>query len=257
MLSKELDKFYTKPDIAKLCADIFWKHMKEEDGFVVEPSAGAGAFAPYVSLMLDLLPEAAGIQQQDFLTFDSSKYANYLGNPPFGKNSSLAKSFFNHAAKGKGLIGFILPRTFRKVSITNSIDLHFHLIEEVILPENSFTLEGKSYPVPCVFQVWQYRDEKREKINLPTTHPDFSFVSNTLADFSLRRVGGNAGKINEHNNFSPSSNYFIKGEVKEAFEELENEFREVAKDTAGNPSLSKAEIVYIYSRFIDNIENNS
>jgi hypothetical protein len=252
LISKELDKFYTKPDIAKLCADIFWKHLEDKTSFVVEPSAGAGVFAPYVSLMLDLLPEGENIKQQDFLTFDSFNYANYLGNPPFGKNSSLAKAFFNHAAKGKGYIGFILPRTFRKVSIQNSIDLHFHLVEEVLLPENSFTLEGKNYPVPCVFQVWKYSDVKREKIKLPTTHPDFSFVSSEEADFSLRRVGGNAGKLNDHNNFSPSSNYFIKGAVKDVFEELEEDFRAVAKDTAGNPSLSKGEIVRIYSDFIKN-----
>lgn len=248
--SKELDKFYTNSDIAELCATIFNKYKMPGD--VVEPSAGAGAFAPYVDIMFDLLPEGDNIQQADFLSVDTKPYKNFLGNPPFGKNSSLAKKFFNHAAKGKGVIGFIVPRTFRKASVQNSLDLHFHLVEDILLPENSFTLEGKSYPVPCVFQVWEYKETKREKVKLPTTHADFSFVSKKAAEFSIRRVGGSAGKVNEHNNFAEASNYFIVGDVKERFQSLEQEFKDAAQNTAGNPSLSKAELVHIYSQKYDN-----
>lgn len=248
MLKKELDKFYTKKEIAALCAEIYNKHVKDE--FIVEPSAGAGAFAEHVSLMLDIAPEDSNIVKQDFLTFDSSKYKFYLGNPPFGKNCSLAKRFFNHAAKGKGIIGFILPRTFRKTSIQNSINLHFWLVEDRLLPEQSFTLDGVEYAVPCVFQVWEYRKEKREKVILPVSHKDFKFVDKEQANFSIRRVGVNAGKVNSHNDFSESSNYFIAGNVKEAFIALEKEFSEVAKNTAGNPSLSKSELVYIYEQSI-------
>lgn len=244
MLSKELDKFYTNKDVADLCAQIFTKHVKNK--FIVEPSAGAGVFAPHVSLMLDIMPESDNIMQQDFLTFKSAEYKYYLGNPPFGKNSSLAKQFFNHAAKGKGVIGFIVPRTFRKTSVQNALDLNFWLIEEVTLPENSFTLDGEAYSVPCIFQVWEYRKEKRTKVKLPTTHADFQFVSKAEADFSVRRVGGNAGKINPHNDFAEASNYFIKGDVRDIFESLENEFAEAARNTAGNPSLSKTELICIY-----------
>lgn len=248
MVAKELDKFYTDPTIAKMCADYFYKYV-DKDAEVVEPSAGAGAFAPYVTEMYDILPEGENIIQADFLSIDTKNKPYYLGNPPFGKNSSLAKKFFNHAAKGCGVIGFILPRTFRKNSVQNSIDLHFHLVEDVLLPEKSFTLEGKPYSVPCVFQVWEYKNEKRAKINLPTSHKDFSFTEKENADFSIRRVGANAGKLNPHNNFSVSSNYFIKANisnVESIFGSAENDLKEAAKNTAGNPSLSKAELVHIY-----------
>jgi len=179
--SKSADKFYTNPDVVEFCSEHFHRlqNFRGSEDVILEPSAGAGAFALYVDVMLDLYPEphVPGIIKQDFLTWDSSKYKYYLGNPPFGRNSSLAKKFFNHAAKGKGIIGFILPRTFRKSSITNSLDLNFWLVNEWILDKNSFTLEGKPYAVPCVFQIWEYRVEKRRKIQLPTTHSDFSFVS--------------------------------------------------------------------------------
>ena len=241
----ELDKFYTNRDIADKCAAIFFKYAGSP---IVEPSAGSGAFAPHVDLMLDLLPEGPDILQQDFFEFDTTKYANYLGNPPFGKNSSLAKKFFNHAAKGKGVIGFILPKTFRKVSIQNSLDLNFYLLVDEVLPEKSFTLDGKPYAVPCTFQVWEYRKEKRQKVVLPTTHKDFSFVEKGKEDFAIRRVGGLAGKVLDEGG-AVSSHYFLSApsEVRERLENLYTEFQEVARNTAGNPSLGKGELIQIYT----------
>jgi len=247
-LDNGLDKFYTNKDIAKYCADIFMEYVPD-DSTIVEPSAGDGAFIEYTSIAIDIEPENSKIQQLDFFDFNAKDYKYYLGNPPFGKNSALAKKFFNHAAKGCGVIGFILPRTFRKVTITNAIDLNFHKVYEEILPENSFLLAGKAKAVPCVFQVWEYREVKRDKVKLKTTHEDFVFTDVENCDFSLRRVGANAGKINPHNNFSASSNYFIQGSVLNKFKELEPEFIKLAKDTAGNPSLGKGEIVLLYDRY--------
>ena len=248
----ELDKFYTNKDIADRCAVIFFKYAKPP---VVEPSAGSGAFAPHVDLMLDLLPEGPDILQQDFFEFDTTKYANYLGNPPFGKSASLAKKFFNHAAKGKGVIGFILPRTFRKVSIQNSLDLNFHLLIDEILPEKSFTLDGKPYAVPCTFQVWEYRKEKRQKVILPVEHEDMLFVDSTQYDydFAIRRVGGLAGKVLDVGGAIPS-HYFLQvasPEVRELLESLYDKFQEVARNTAGNPSLGKGELIDIYSKELE------
>ena len=198
-------------------------------------------------------PEGPNIIQQDFLEFDTTQYENYLGNPPFGVNASLAKRFFNHAAKGKGIIGFILPKTFRKLSVQNSLDLNFHLVEDVAIPEKSFTLDGEPYDVPCTFQVWEYREEKREKIKLPIVHKDFSFVEKGQEDFAIRRVGGLAGKVLEEGG-AVASHYFLRAtpEVRERLENLYDEFQNVAKNTAGNPSLGKGELVLAYTNYLEN-----
>lgn len=263
---EENDKFYTLPEVAKHCAEIYSEFA---EGFIVEPSAGSGVFAPYVNLMLDLVPEGPNIIQQDFFKFDTTQHANYLGNPPFGRNSSLAKDFFNHAAKGKGTIGFIVPLTFRKVSVQNDLDLNFHLVKEELLEDGkfvflsseyikehkikkpkSFTLHGEPYFVPCVFQVWQWREEPRTKIILPTEHDEFHFVDpdDYDYDFAIRRVGGLAGKVLNVGGAKPS-HYFLQAEtwVQGRMESLYDKFQEVAKNTAGNPSLGKGELISIYS----------
>ncbi|MCE8163746.1 MAG: hypothetical protein I3273_05795 [Candidatus Moeniiplasma glomeromycotorum] len=51
---------------------------------------------------------------------EKSKKNNYvvLGNPPFGKKGKLALNFVNKAAKYIDTIGFILPLTFRRWSIS-------------------------------------------------------------------------------------------------------------------------------------------
>jgi hypothetical protein len=248
----KLDKFYTAPEVAKRCGEKFAEFV---EGFVVEPSAGSGSFGPFVDLMLDIAPEGEEIEKQDFFEFDSSSYKNYLGNPPFGVNASLAKKFFNHAAKGKGFIGFILPRTFRKVSVQNSLDLNFHLVYDELLKANSFILHGESYSVPCVFQIWEWREEPRKKVVLPTEHEDFHFVDPLKYDydFAVRRVGGLAGKVMDVGGAIPS-HYFLQmdsHEVRLRFESLYEQFQEVASNTAGNPSLGKGELISIYQKSLD------
>lgn len=103
--------------------------------------------------------------------------------------------FFNHAAKFANTIAFILPRSFRKISIKNKLDLSFWLTKEIEVQKNSFLLQGQEYDVPCIFQVWKKRKEKREKIIFPMRSEYFSFVKTKEdADFRIQRVGGNAGK---------------------------------------------------------------
>lgn len=178
-----LDKFYTKRTIARHCLDIL--DLSRYD-VLLEPSAGDGAF-------FDLLPPAhregydlqpafpAGeIETLDFFEYEADPTKTYLvvGNPPFGKNSSLAKRFFAHAATFAQTIAFVLPRTFRKTTMINQLPAEFHQVEEILLPLESFELpDGSPYTVPCIFQVWERKEMEREKIVEPKAHPDFSFLS--------------------------------------------------------------------------------
>lgn len=175
------DKFYTKSEIAKQCVDFLQAHIDITDRLCLEPSAGAGAFLPFLPHWeaYDLVPEGENITKQDFLIF-TSEYKNYItiGNPPFGSRSSLAIQFFNKAAEYSDYIAFIVPVSFMKWSVQKELDSNFNLIDYLYLPENSFTDNGKEYSIRTVFQIWARKDlnpiNKRLLKAPPISHPDFT-----------------------------------------------------------------------------------
>lgn len=65
----------------------------------------------------DIDPQGDGIVKLDFFDFELpyDDRVVVVGNPPFGRNSSLAIRFFNKAACGAEIIAFIVPRSFKKV----------------------------------------------------------------------------------------------------------------------------------------------
>lgn len=175
-----------------------------------------------------------------------------IGNPPFGKNSSIAVKFFNHAARQAEVIAFILPASFQKVSIQNRLDFSFDLLHEEPVPSNAFVFEGEKKDVPTVFQIWGRPTQRRKKRAAPTSHPDLEFVSTPLAaNFLIQRVGAKAGQV--HHEFSASKNthHLLRStynDVEGLMISLQSEFVKVAKRTAGNPSLAKHEIIDLYQQ---------
>ena len=217
-----LDRFYTKLDVVQLC-------LKELDlsqyEMIIEPSAGDGAFSLNIPncLSYDISPAHDQITQADWFKLDKTQFSHnslVIGNPPFGEQNSLSINFFNEAASFCDTIAFILPRSFKKVSVQNRLNLSFHLIKEVDLPDNSFLLNGNEYDVPCVFQIWKRNSVLREKIKLKTTTDFFSFVDSSQASIRIPRVGGNAGKATLQLQGAKSSNYFIKNNTKMSDEEF-------------------------------------
>jgi hypothetical protein len=279
---RELDQFFTKPDIAIECVSKLSSILKDNItcfDSVLEPSFGNGVFVDALQAVDVLPPKLKYIDIDavdkthcaDFLKYksDVASICLTIGNPPFGKNSSLAISFFNHAAKFSACIAFILPRTFSKTSIHRKLDLHFFLIYEEILNENGFIFKEKDYDVPCVFQVWTHSKffhllkNPPEMNNLLRGIPpkisetfDFKFVkSSENPDLAIRRVGVNAGKIFKENpsKCSQQSHYFLKyvdpnnGEnVLKNLEFLQLDKIDSKYQTAGNPSISKNELCQEY-----------
>ena len=70
---KNLDKFYTHPDIAKMFVDKINEitNLSLYD-MIIEPSAGGGNILQYLpedTVALDLVPEADGIIRQDYFEY--------------------------------------------------------------------------------------------------------------------------------------------------------------------------------------------
>jgi hypothetical protein len=258
--SRELDQFYTDPTYAAHFLNQLYGLMEFADADVLlEPSAGTGSFFnlldPVKRVGLDLEPKAAGIQQQDFFDYQPpvGKRIWTVGNPPFGKNASLAVKFFNRSAEFSDVIAFIIPRTFRKASVINRLDKNFHLVYDETVPANSFIFQGNSYDVWCCAQIWVRGSVSRDKIKVPSLKSIskyFTVVDPAQADFAVQRVGGGAGdiKTQNHQRFSPLSHYFIKAHDPDVLDIMKQvDFSAVKYNTAGNPSVSAGELVELWS----------
>ena len=169
-----LDKFYTNPNIVDMCIkQLLILYKWDNFNLVVEPSAGDGNFYLKIKhpnkIGIDISPDHSDIIKQDFFTFNPTNIKKILtlGNPPFGRISSLAIKFFNHASKWSDVIAFIIPKTFRKISIQNRLNLNFHLVLDKSIPNKPCSFTPKMN-VKCCFQIWQKKKELRELIKLPT-----------------------------------------------------------------------------------------
>jgi hypothetical protein len=258
-----LDQFYTKEQVAlELYTELKNKINIDDYQVHLEPSAGKGAFFKLLPektrLGLDLEPKYKGIKKQDFLTYNHEPNKKYIviGNPPFGKCSSLAIKFFNYSATFADCIAFIIPITFNRISIQNKLNLNFHLIYNKEIPIGTCFVPSMS--AKCCFQIWIKKDTKRKQIKLPTTCEDFSFINyiqpltTQVADFALLAYGGKCGRIVETDldKLRPKSWHFIKSNIdvnvlKERFSTLDYS---ISQQSVRQNSLGKAELIDLYTK---------
>ena len=263
-----LDQFYTNHNIAVKCLETLNTHINYSDfDYILEPSAGTGSFYKLLPIDkrigLDLEPKYEGIRQLNFFDFKPEKDKKYLviGNPPFGRISSLAVKFFNKSAEFSDCIAFIIPRTFKRVSIQNKLDLNFKLIYNEDLPMKPCCFTPKM-SAKCSFQIWIKTDKKREKVIYDKTHNDFNFMKHgpkdsdnqptppSGADFAMKAYGSNCGEIVDSDlmNLRPKSWHWIKSNIdiellKKRFNSLDYS---ISKDTVRQDSIGQQEVIYLY-----------
>lgn len=253
----ELDKFYTKNNVVDICIAL----VKDLDKYdvIIEPSAGSGAFSNKLKncIAYDLEPENKKIIKQDFLQLNAITGKNklFIGNPPFGQRSVLAKKFIKHCQfLGAETIAFILPDTFSKITNQNYklFPIEWSLVVEQKLPDNSFMVGKQEYHVPCSFYIWT---KKKSNINLRKTKlpkPEkIEFLPREArdADFVLN---GNSGKIKELQEVTnPKSEHYIKVKNKQEKETIKNllahlKYSFKSSVNGGNAWISQYEIVEAY-----------
>jgi len=265
--ARKLDQFYTAGHVAVACLnrlDACLSGLGIRPALWIEPSAGTGAFLdrmPIPRRGLDVDPQADGIEAADFLSWappPADGPIAVVGNPPFGKNASLAIRFFNQAASFADVIAFIVPRTFEKRSVQDRLDRRFHLEAEMAIPPGSFLFEGRFRNVPCVFQVWRKRASCRLVRPPRAVHPDFVFADAAQADFAFQRIGCHAGRVKgAPQDRSASSHHFIRDltpERRVAAVLSAIDWSDIKRRTAGCPSIGKAELVAAYAEAVAQAE---
>ena len=230
---------------------------------ILEPAGGTGAFIDAVQakgvtrvISFDIEPLHELVSLCDFLE-QEIKESNLItiSNPPFGRNNSLSIPFFNHAAKVSDAICFIVPRSWRKWSVTNRLDLGFELaldldIDIDYVDADGTPLSNKNHLATC-FQIWKKADAPRSLVRV-TDKGIIEKVSPELADVSLTIFGYGCGKVKTQ--FEPVANttqMFLKLKHPKALAALESvDYSKFFKNTAYTEALSLQEINYLLNEEI-------
>lgn len=175
------EQYYTNAQVVDLCLKEVQNHIDLKDKSVLEPCGGTGEFIKGFQRIgipdnliysYDIEPKHPMVQLGNYLetSFTQFDFVS-ITNPPFGRSSSLAKDFFNHAANHCSYICYLIPKSWRKWSVQNSLDNKFHLIADMEMPKNCFYLPDSTTNekdvLNTVFQIWEKREESRQKIKIP------------------------------------------------------------------------------------------
>ena len=192
-----IDQFYTQPDVAKKCINVF-NTIKNKLGDIelyIEPSAGAGDFLrllpKFQRIGLDISPASNNILKMDFLSesmyeyyctnisnsFDKSNIV-VVGNPPFGHRSDLAIQFLLRASFYADHVAFILPVHFNKYAAHNQLPPELKLVwQDNLSPDSFYKPDNSPYSINTVFQIWTRKATDLEDLRIRSKpdihHSDF------------------------------------------------------------------------------------
>lgn len=242
-----------------------------DNTIVIEPSAGNGSFSKQIPncVSYDIKPESEDIIEKNFYNLVLDENTTLIGNPPFGSRSKEAISFFNHGASFNiKTIAFILPITFKKWSVQKQLHPNYSLVNEKLLPANSFLSNNKDFSVRCVFQVWQRNDIAKLNLRLkkqpPIKHEDFEIWQYNATksaekyfnydwDFAVYRQGykdySHRFFPNDRDNMDRRIQYmFFKAKNNDILKKLiELDFKELSEWNLSTPGFGKADLVMYYN----------
>lgn len=172
----------------------------------LEPAGGSGSFITALQSVganeiesVDLYPKFPGVLRKNFLEYRPKESSVVtISNPPFGRNNALSIPFFNHAAEFSEYIAFLVPRSWRKWSVENRLNLSFHKVADKDVFVSYVDIEGKPFRknngLRTCFQIWKKQPVQRAK----TLVPDNALIQKTTprkADVAIRVFGYGCGQI--------------------------------------------------------------
>lgn len=234
------DAYFTAPTSAAFCVSILKDYQWATANTITqEPCVGNGSLLgglPGRVIAGDLHDYGIGATVENFLEA-SPKNANLIfTNPPFGRAGSLALKFLQKAATECNRLAFILPASFRKVSMLDRIPKNFALVGDFPLPDQNYILpDGTTRKVLTTFQLWECSPSKRPTLSRIAPYQTYTKrVPPSEAQFAFRTQGASAGRVLSGLDYNPASTAFLKGGL-DRFSK--HDWTQIAKFTAGIPAM--------------------
>lgn len=258
------EQYYTPKSLAtELVAKVIEVLGPIQDKTILEPAGGTGSFIEAAKsfgvkkvISFDIEPLHPAIENGNFLDqLLTESGLITISNPPFGRNNSLSIPFFNHASLVSDAICFIVPRSWRKWSVTNRLSMNFELVSDTdididYVDANGELVSNKSKLATC-FQIWKKTNQPRSVIKIKDMGI-IEKVSPELADVSLTIFGYGCGKLKTE--FEPVANttqLFLRLIHPQALAALERiDYSRFFKNTAYTEALSLQEINYLLNEEI-------
>jgi hypothetical protein len=260
------EQYYTPASLSLEIIRRVCSHLESPTSRIfLEPAGGTGSFIEAAKEFgfqtiesMDIEPKHPLVKEQDFLQASLNlSNAVCVTNPPFGRNNSLSVPFFNKAAEYADIIAFIVPRSWRKWSVLNRLNLSFHLVDDWNLDIDYVDEEGNStHGVgnlrTCV-QVWK-KDEF--VLRQPVKIPDHGIIEKTtpeLADVSFTLFGYSCGTVKEEfPRVANTTQTFLKLNHPRALEALKAvDFSRFYNHTAYTEALGLQEINFLLNEYLE------
>lgn len=258
------EQYYTPPSLAReVVAKVIREVPDARDRVWLEPAGGTGSFIDAAEaagveriISYDIEPHHPRVEQGDFLEQHLElSGAIAVSNPPFGRNNALSVPFFNHCAEVCDVIAFIVPRSWRKWSVQNRLDMSFHLRSDTDLDVNFVNVRGEDVyernTLRTCIQIWQREDHRREPVEVP----DMEVVRKTdpsQADVALTIFGYGCGTVEiDFPSKKRTTQMYLSLEHPKALEALkEVDFSRFFNKVAYTEALSFQEINYLLNEYI-------
>jgi predicted RNA methylase len=258
------EQFYTPPAVADAVLErLLGLRPNLLERTWIEPAGGTGAFVDELQRLgahevvsFDIEPHHPAVRRGDFLTqsLDLSE-AVAVGNPPFGRNNALSVPFFNACARYCEVVCFIVPRSWRKWSVSNRLDDRFHLVDDYDLEVDYVDVSGAPVSsrglLRTAVQTWERRDTRRPR----TRVRDGGIVKRASpdeADVALTVFGYSCGTLRtEFPRVRNTTQLFLTLHHPRALEALGAvDYSRFADQTAYTKALSLPEINYLLNDYL-------
>lgn len=229
----------------------------------LEPAGGSGVFIEAAMaagvrdlVSLDIEPLHPLVSRGDFLTSELMlSGAITVSNPPFGRNNSLSVPYFNTSTRYSDVIAFIVPRSWRKWSVTNRLDPMFGLLADDDLAVDYVDasgnhVHGKRLLRTCL-QVWGRGTKPRPRVGVE----DRGLIRRSApeaADVALTIFGFGCGTVQtEFRRRKVTTQLYLTLEDPRALEALRSvDYSRFSRHVAYTEALSIHEVNYLINEYV-------